>query len=103
MYKNSVDLIQIILRDISQNTLEGGLKGIEKESLRILDNMISPTKHPLSLGSSLCNRYITTDFSEAQLELVTPPIRSNRETHQFLDYIHHFINTFIVAYINLQK
>ena len=49
--------------------------GFEKESLRVINSNIAQSPHPESLGSSLCNQYITTDFSEALLELVTPPFR----------------------------
>ena len=45
-------------------------RGIEKESLRIDSNgKISQKSHPLGLGAALTNPYITTDFSEALLEL----------------------------------
>ena len=48
-------------------------RGIEKESLRISSSgSISNSDHPSSLGSALTNAYITTDFSEALLELITP-------------------------------
>ena len=47
--------------------------GLEKESLRVDKNgTISYKMHPDIFGSSLTNKYITTDFAEAQLELVTP-------------------------------
>ena len=47
-------------------------RGIEKESLRV-DNKgnLSLNAHPIGLGSSLTHPNITTDFSEAQLELIT--------------------------------
>ena len=48
-------------------------RGIEKESLRISNSgKLSNKPHPKSLGSALTNPYITTDFSEALLELITP-------------------------------
>ena len=46
-------------------------RGIEKESLRVSGTTISETDHPKSLGSTLTNQFITTDFSEALLELIT--------------------------------
>ena len=64
--------------------------GFEKETLRVINSGISQKKHPESLGSALCNNYITTDFSEAQLELVTPPHEDKKNAIQFLDDIHHF-------------
>ena len=39
-------------------------RGIEKESLRVdKDGAISEKTHPIGLGSSLTNPYITTDFA----------------------------------------
>ena len=57
----------------SPDVLWGGLKGVEKESLRVdSDGFLSNRPHPAALGSALTNRFITTDFSEALLEFVTP-------------------------------
>lgn len=65
--------------------------GFEKESLRVINSKISKSLHPNSLGSALCNEYITTDFSEAQLELITPPLEGSNSSLDFLDDIHHFV------------
>jgi len=65
--------------------------GFEKEGLRIRNSSISKNFHSRNLGSALCNQYITTDFSEAQLELVTPPFDNARNALNFLDDIHHFV------------
>ena len=47
-------------------------RGIEKESLRARpDGTLATTPHPAALGSALTHPHITTDFSEAQLELIT--------------------------------
>ena len=71
--------------------LNGILRGIEKESLRVChDGLISQTEHPKALGSALTHQYITTDFSEAQLELVTPPYKQSKNAMHFLDDMHHF-------------
>ncbi len=52
--------------------LKGLLRGIEKESLRIrADGTLAVTPHPEGLGSALTHPFITTDFSESQLELIT--------------------------------
>lgn len=52
--------------------LAGLRRGIEKESLRVTaDGMLAMTPHPPGLGSALTHPLITTDFSEAQLELRT--------------------------------
>ena len=72
-------------------TLLGGRLGIEKESLRVTPaGYIATTPHPRALGSALTNRFITTDYSEALLEFVTPPLASSWEGIQFLCDIHQF-------------
>ena len=54
--------------------LNGRQIGVEKESLRVSpEGSISQLAHPSSLGSALTNPYITTDYSEALLEFITPP------------------------------
>lgn len=71
--------------------LYGGLKGIERETLRISpDGSLSMLDHPIGLGSALTNRYITTDFSEALLEFVTPAFASTWETLHCVCDIHQF-------------
>ena len=47
-------------------------RGIEKESLRVTPTgELSRQRHPQALGSPLTHPHITTDFSEAQPELIT--------------------------------
>ena len=73
------------------NILHGGLRGVEKESLRISpDGFLSQTSHPAGLGSALTNRYITTDFSEALLEFVTPALSTTWEALRCICDIHQF-------------
>ncbi len=48
------------------------LRGVEKESLRAdAAGFLAHTRHPSALGSALTHPHITTDFSEAQVELIT--------------------------------
>jgi glutamate--cysteine ligase len=69
----------------------GGLKGVEKESLRVdADGFLAQTPHPAGLGSALTNRYITTDFSEALLEFVTPAFSTTWEALRCICDIHQF-------------
>ena len=66
-------------------------RGIEKESLRVSpEGSIALSSHPIELGSALTNPYITTDFSEALLEFITPAYDSIEDCLQFLDAIHRF-------------
>ncbi|MET0051197.1 MAG: glutamate--cysteine ligase [Candidatus Thiodiazotropha sp.] len=62
------------LRQLTPETLRGAKLGLEKEGLRVTrDGSISQLRHPLALGAALTHPSITTDFSEALLELITPP------------------------------
>ena len=57
---------------VGGRALAGIRRGIEKESLRVTpDGNLSRRGHPRELGSPLTHPNITTDFSEAQLELIT--------------------------------
>ncbi len=72
--------------------LIGGLKGVEKESLRVSgDGRIAQTPHPRALGSSMTNPHITTDYSEALIELVTPTFTESWELLQYLTDLHQFV------------
>jgi glutamate--cysteine ligase len=72
--------------------LQNGLKGLEKESLRVTPSgAIARSPHPPALGSALTNDHITTDFSEALIELVTPAFRSSWELLQYLCDLHQFV------------
>jgi glutamate--cysteine ligase len=75
-----------------QYLLSGGLKGIEKESLRISkEGFIAQTPHPKTLGSALTHPHITTDYSEALIELITPPFADVKDTLSYLHNIHRFV------------
>ncbi len=48
-------------------------RGVEKESLRVdVNGTLSQLPHPPGLGSPLTHPSITTDYSEALLEFITP-------------------------------
>lgn len=84
--------LDALARQRATALLRGGLRGIEKESLRVTpDGRIAATPHPAGLGSALTHRWITTDFSEALPELITPPYASNWEALSFLCELHRFV------------
>jgi glutamate--cysteine ligase len=84
--------LERLLNSGRQHLIVGGLKGIEKESLRIgKDGFISQKPHPKSLGSALTHPYITTDYSEALIELITPPFADIEETIGYLTDLHQFV------------
>lgn len=67
-------------------------RGIEREALRVTpEGQLAQTPHPEFLGSKLTHPSITTDFSEAQLELITPVHQSPEESLAELDRIHRYI------------
>ncbi len=87
--------LQQTLELLRKNDLEHHLgalnRGLEKESLRIdADGMLAQTPHPRALGSALAHGAITTDYSEALLEFVTPIHRSVDDLLRNLYDIHHF-------------
>ena len=84
-----------LLADKGDINLQNSIsRGIEKESLRVSkDNTISSADHPASLGSALTNKYITTDFSEALLELITPTHSSVENALKNLNEICKFVVT----------
>ena len=72
--------------------LAGRKVGLEKESLRVsAAGGISQADHPAALGCALTHPSITTDFSEALLEMVTPPCDSAEQSLNYLTGIHQFI------------
>ena len=84
------------LENLSKHSFISFLKnskiGLEKESLRVDKNgTISYKMHPEKFGASLTNRYITTDYSEALIEIVTPPCCSHKEVLNYLENIIAFI------------
>ena len=69
--------------------LQGMQRGIEKESLRMQANgHIAQTDHPAALGSALTHPRITTDYSEALLELITPPCDTPQAALSILRELH---------------
>jgi len=74
------------------NCLDKNYVGLEKESLRVSPaGTVASTPHPAALGSALLHPYITTDFSEALLETVTPAMADEREVLDFLRDLHVFV------------
>ena len=67
-------------------------RGIERETLRTDGSArLSLTPHPASLGNKLTHPSITTDFSESQLELITPVFQSVDALLNDLTTTHQFV------------
>jgi glutamate--cysteine ligase len=70
--------------------------GLEKEGLRASSaGHLSTLPHPAALGSALTHPYITTDFSEALLEFITPPTSSVDDLLGFLADIHTYVYRYL--------
>lgn len=79
---------------ITKNEILAGQFGLEKEGLRVTkDGKLSLKPHPPIFGDKLKNPYITTDFSESQIEIVTPSFNSIKKAYQFLSFIVDIVNT----------
>ncbi|UTW09691.1 glutamate--cysteine ligase [Pseudomonas benzenivorans] len=67
------------------------LHGIERECLRVdSDGQLALTPHPEKLGSALTHPQITTDYSEALLEFITPAEPDPATTLADLEQIHRY-------------
>ena len=78
---------------VDASFLQGTLRGIERESLRMQqDGYLSQLPHPKTLGSALTHPHITTDYSEALLEFITPPQDSIQSALAYLTDIHAVVN-----------
>lgn len=78
---------------IQKNNLEAlffeGNYGIEKEGLRTnYEERLARTDHPKNLGSRLYHPYLHTDFSEAQMEIVTPVESTIKKAFNWLEALH---------------
>ncbi len=85
MYSLAFKNLEKISKSGQAHTLGERQIGVEKECLRVNQSGgISQRVHPRVLGSALTHPSITTDYSEALLEIVTPPFRDIRETLNYL-------------------
>ena len=74
---------------LTAQTLTGMLRGIEKEGLRMTpQGSIAASPHPSKLGSKLTHPFITTDYAESLLELITEPKSSAKQALQMLRDLH---------------
>ncbi|MFW2178127.1 MULTISPECIES: glutamate--cysteine ligase [unclassified Moraxella] len=74
---------------LSAKVLDGMLRGIEKEGLRMNPKgFLADTPHPSKLGSKLTHPYITTDYAESLLELITEPKPTTKQALAMLRELH---------------
>jgi glutamate--cysteine ligase len=74
LYRIAEQRLAALINSKHDDLLTSSLVGLEKESLRVsFDGSLSQAPHPHSLGSPLTHPCITTDYSEAMTEFITPP------------------------------
>ncbi len=67
-------------------------RGIEREAIRIdATGQFARDPHPPVLGSALTHAHITTDYSEALIELITDPHTDVEQLFQQLQEVHSFV------------
>ncbi|MFK3739355.1 glutamate--cysteine ligase [Massilia sp. TN1-12] len=77
--------------DAHRGLLLQGLRGIERETLRVdRQGHLARTPHPVQLGSALTHAQITTDYAEALLEFITPAEHDIGLALHRLDAIHRY-------------
>lgn len=92
MYQQLTARLRKIEEDKAQYIFKDSLTGLEKESLRVnAEGRISQEPHPAILGSALKNPWITTDYAESLLELITPPCNRAYKSLDFLLDIETFV------------
>ena len=84
--------LSLLAADAHLPLLARGLRGIERETLRVdAHGELATTPHPRALGSALTNPQITTDYSESLLEFITPAEPDIATALQELDAVHRFV------------
>lgn len=77
-------MLNKIKKLFSSKEILNGNFGIERETLRVDENgYLAKTDHPEEFGDKAHNPYITTDFSESQIEVITPALSDIKETYNF--------------------
>lgn len=86
--------LSLLDTEANRPLLTKGLRGIERETLRVLpDGKLALTAHSPALGSALTHPLITTDYSESLLEFITPAEHDIATALEELDNIHRFAYT----------
>ncbi|WP_211748503.1 bifunctional glutamate--cysteine ligase GshA/glutathione synthetase GshB [Paenibacillus sp. Marseille-Q4541] len=86
-------LIQLLNDNKLNRVVLRGQFGLEKENVRVdQEGKLALTPHPQAFGTKMENPYIQTDFSESQIELITPPFKSIDETYRFMEALQDIVS-----------
>lgn len=85
----NMDIKKMLVNDTVKPYLLKARYGIEKESQRVdLSGNLAKTDHPEGLSIRDEHPYIQRDFSETQMELITPVTETLKELFNYLSAIH---------------
>lgn len=88
-----MDFMQSVIKHNLTDLLLTGNFGLEKENLRVdFNGNLALTPHPTAFGDKAKHPYITTDFGESQIEMVTPPMASSKEARDFMQALHDMVS-----------
>ena len=83
----------ITLTKIPSDEILAGLFGIEWEALRVKsDGKLALSPHPEVFGDKLKNPVVTTDFSESQIEIITPTYNTIDEAFRTFSLLADIVN-----------
>lgn len=86
-------LVDAVIKSGYAAVVAKGNFGIEKENLRVEENgALALSEHPRAFGDKTENPYVKTDFSESQVEVITPAFESIREAYDFLENLTDIVN-----------
>ena len=92
MYETARQRLQRLIDLKHSHLMRNSAIGVEKESLRVNNTGgIAQTPHPEALGSALTHPYITTDYSEALTEFITPPFHHIKQVLDFFRDTQQFV------------
>ena len=87
-------MLKLIRDKFNINEIFKANYGIEREGLRVdVNGKLAITSHPDIFGDKVLNPYITTDFSESQVEVITPIFRNTEEAYNFTNALFDIVST----------
>lgn len=85
-------MLQKLKSLFNKEELLRGMIGIERETLRVYDDgNLSFSHHPEVFGDKAHNAYITTDFSESQIEMITPVFDNVKDVYNFINGLYDIV------------
>lgn len=89
MHIDFYEIMKLFSKNGNSKLLAEGNFGVELESQRVKSTGdLALTPHPSVFGDKAENPHITTDFSESQIEMVTPSFKSVKEVYASLQEIY---------------